>query len=144
MPKRAKQLARIARVRGIQHGLAAAAAARALREVESIETSLHRLAVLRDGARPEGGIVPGAMLAGIGELGARLDDARVAMNSAADRARDRLAAKESVRLTARIDEEAVTRLTERATRAEERLAERKRAAPRRPTTSFLEEDPSWN
>lgn len=126
MNARVRQLARFARVRTIQHNLAAAAAAEAQRQVESLEASIGKLVGLRDGMRAPGGVIPAAMLASTGEIMTRLDQARETVARSAAGARAQASLREATRLAARRNQESAERLTDKAARTAEAIAERKR------------------
>jgi hypothetical protein len=125
MNARVRKTGRFARVRMIQHSLAAIAAAKATQQVESLEASMVKLVSLRDGARPPAGVIPGAMLAGAGEIAMRLDAAREQVARSADAARARAARCQEARLLARRNEDIAERLKEATVKAVEGEAERK-------------------
>ena len=72
-----QQRARLARVRRIQHGLAASVAAAAADRVQLLEMNHERLRRMRSELQPIAGPTDGAALARMGELGMRLDGARL-------------------------------------------------------------------
>ena len=119
------QRIRIARVRRIQHTLAAAKSARAQDEVRSLETSAAHLARLRAGMAADHGTTNGAALAGLGELALRLDVARDGIGKSILNARAVAGTREDERLAAYRDQESAERLKERAAEAEARLAVRR-------------------
>lgn len=125
MNARVRQLARFARVRTIQHNLAAAAAAQAQRHAESLEASIGKLVGLRDGMQVPGGVIPAAMLASTGEIMMRLDEARETVARSAAGARTQASLREATRLAARRNQESAERLTDKAAKAAEAIAERK-------------------
>ena len=131
MSRLVRQRARIARVRAVQHNLAAGKAVRAFEELRGLESSSDRLATLRGGLEAGEGGTNGAMLAALGELAMRIDQARVGLVKTIDGARAQAAAVEMKRLAARRNQESAERLQQRAAQAEARLAERKAAVPRR-------------
>ena len=120
-----RQRARIARVRKLQHGLAAAAATRATAEADRMEETAARLAQVRDGLPVEA--VSGAALASLGELRGRLDTARAGLAMPIAAARRVAAAKEDKRQAARRDQEAAERLHADARAAADEAAERRLA-----------------
>lgn len=134
-----RQRARLARVRRIQHGLAATAAAQAKGEVRMLEDNVDRLARLRGGLGVGEGVTSGAYLSSLGELAMRLDKAREGLDRTIKGARAAADARETVRLAARRDQESAERLEQRAVSAAERLAERRAATPRRPRYRMTEQ-----
>ena len=125
MSRLVQQRGRLARVRRIQHNLAATAAARAAGEVSKLEASATRLAALRDGLVAGQGRCSGATLASIGELAGRLDQAREGLGRTLTGARTIAAHRETQRLAARREQESAERLEQRASTTADRLAERK-------------------
>lgn len=124
---------RFARVRALQHNLAAVAAHKAARQVEALEANIGKLVNLRDGMRAPEGIISATALASTGEIAMRLDEARATVAATAAGARQRAAAFQAARLAARQRQECADRLTEKAMKAAEREIERKRlqsGAPR--------------
>lgn len=119
------QRQRIARVRRIQHGLAASAAASAAGRVRSLELSRERLLQMRAELRPVEGPSSGQALAQMGELAMRLDSARLGLGPTIDSARSAAAMREAERLAARRDQESAEKLEDMAFRAAEELAEQK-------------------
>jgi hypothetical protein len=71
-----KQRARIARVRRLQHNMAASSAAAAAGQLRSLEVSRERLAQMRGELNPNEGTTSGAWLSAASELATRLDMAR--------------------------------------------------------------------
>jgi len=132
-----KQRAHIARVRRLQHNLAAASAAEAASRLQMLEVNQARLAAMRGELRAGQGIGDGAALARIGELAMRLDGARLGLGRSIDQARALAAARESARLTARRDQESADKLHQAATSAAAASADRRLQArgarPRRAT-----------
>lgn len=105
-----KSRGRLARVRKLQHGLAAVRAHQAAQQVEQLEVSRERLASLRAELSAEEGITDGAALSRRGELAMRLDAAHEGMVPAIMRARSMAEAEELARLAARIREESASKL----------------------------------
>ena len=128
MTPRVRKAERFARVRTLQHNLAAVTAHRAASQVDALEASIGKLVSLRDAMRPPEGIISGATLASTGEIAMRLDQARASVTVSAISARQRAAACHEARMMARRLQESADRLTEKATRAAERQAERKQMA----------------
>ena len=120
-----RQRARLARVRKIQHGLAATVAAAAAERVQLLETSRERLRQMRAELRPIEGATSGAALARMGELAMRLDSARFGLAPSIDAARSAASAKEQARVRARQDQESAERLEHAAARAAADMAERR-------------------
>lgn len=132
-----KQRARIARVRRLQHGLAASSAAAAMAEVRNLEVSSSRLAQMRGDLNPDEGMTSGAWLSAAGELAMRLDSARIGLAPTIDAARSAAQLKEQARLAARQNQESAERLEQAAANAVEQMFEtrmnkitRRRARPR--------------
>lgn len=132
-----KQRARIARVRRLQHGLAASSAAAAMAEVRNLEVSASRLAEMRGDLNPHEGATSGAWLSSAGELAMRLDSARIGLAPTIDAARSAAQLKEQARLAARQNQESAERLEQAAANAVEERFEtrmnkitRRRARPR--------------
>ncbi len=124
--------ARIARVRRVQHSLAAAAAARAEHQAVTLETSAQRLSQLRFSLAVGKGMSSGATLANLGELAMRLDDARHGLTDAIASARANAEQHAEVRLDARRRQESANKLEARAQAAlAEFLEKRAVASPRR-------------
>ena len=128
MNARVRKTLRFARVRTLQHNLAALAAHRAASQVDALESSIGKLVSLRDAMRPPEGIITGATLASTGEIAMRLDQARASVAVSAANARQRAAICHEARLAARRQQESADRLTEKATKAAERQIERKQMA----------------
>jgi hypothetical protein len=120
-----RQRARLARVRRIQHGLAATIAAQAAGRVQMLETSRERLRQMRSELRPVEGPTTGAAMARMGELAMRLDSARHNLGPTIDSARSAAMAREAERLAARRDQESAEKLEATALRVAEELAEQK-------------------
>ena len=123
--KAVKQRARIARVRRLQHGLAATTAAEAAGQLRDLVVSSERLAQLRGELGASEGETSGAWLACAGELAMRLDTARLGLATSIDHARSAAAAKEQLRVRARQEQESAERLEQAASRAAADLAERR-------------------
>ena len=120
-----RQRARLARVRKIQHGLAATVAAAAAERVQLLETSRERLRQMRAELRPIEGATSGAALARMGELAMRLDSARFGLAPTIASARDAAALRETERRAARRDQESAEKLRAAAIRAAEEAAEQR-------------------
>ena len=120
-----RQSARLARVRRIQHGLAATVAAQAAGRVQMLETSRERLRQMRCELRPVEGPTTGAAMARMGELAMRLDSARYNLGPTIDSARSAAAARETERRAARRDQESAEKLEAAALRVAEELAEQR-------------------
>ena len=120
-----RQRARLARVRRIQHGLAATVAAAAAERVQLLETSRERLRQMRAELRPIEGPTDGAALARMGELAMRLDSARHGLAPTIDSARSAAALRETERLAARRDQESAEKLKAAAIRAADEAAEQR-------------------
>jgi len=120
-----RQRARLARVRRIQHGLAASVAAQAAGRVQMLETSRERLRQMRSELKPVEGPTTGAAMARMGELAMRLDSARYNLGPTIDSARSAAAAREAERRAARRDQESAEKLEAAALRAAEDAAEKR-------------------
>jgi hypothetical protein len=120
-----RQRARLARVRRIQHGLAATVAAAAAERVQLLESSRARLGQMRTELKPVEGPTDGAALARMGELAMRLDSARIGLGPTIDSARSAAALRETERLAARRDQESAEKLEAAALRAAEHIAEQR-------------------
>lgn len=120
-----RQRARLARVRRIQHGLAATVAAQAAGRVQMLETSRERLRQMRSELRPVEGATTGAAMARMGELAMRLDSARYSLGPTIDSARSAAAARETERRAARRDQESAEKLEAAASRVAEEAAEQR-------------------
>ena len=118
-----KQRARIARVRRLQHGLAASSAAAAAAQVRTLEGNASRLAQMRGDLEPNEGTTSGAWLSSAGELAMRLDAARIGLTPTIDAARSAAQAKEQVRVAARQSQESAERLEQAAANAVEQMFE---------------------
>jgi hypothetical protein len=120
-----QQRARIARVRRLQHGLAASSAAAAAGQLRSLETSRDRLAQMRLELAAQEGETSGAWLSAAGELALRLEAARMGLTPTIDAARAAAAAKEQARLHARREQESAERLEQAAAEAADAARERR-------------------
>ena len=130
-----QQRARIARVRRIQHGLAASAAAKALGHVQLLEGNQQRLGAMRDGLGAEQGSTTGWALAGRGELTMRLEAARDSLGTTIAGARAAAGLREQARIGARRQQESAEKLEKQAVRAAEEAEAVRGAAPLRPRAS---------
>jgi hypothetical protein len=119
---------RIARVRRVEHVLAAGAAAAADAQLQTLEQSAARVLELRLSLTTGVGNLTSQTLAAQGELAHRLDLARFGLADAIVGARATVAAKSAERLDARIRQESAERLAERAGKAADILVERRAAA----------------
>ena len=120
-----KQRARIARVRRLQHGIAASSAAEAAGQLRSLEVSRARLAQIRSELNAEEGMTNGAFLSAAGELAMRLDHAGRGLATSIDAARDQAAAREQLRVVARKSQESAEKLETKALRAAVEAAEQR-------------------
>lgn len=121
----ADQRARIARVRHIQHDLAAADAAQAQGKVHALELNAEQIGRLRAELAPHLGTTSGATIGSIGELAQRLENAREGLERTIKSARIAAEAKERVRLAARIQQESADKLKDKAIAADEAAEERR-------------------
>jgi hypothetical protein len=128
----AAQRARIARVRRIQHGLAAVAAAKASGHVEMLELNSRRLKEMREGLAAAPGLTSGAALASRGELAMRLEGARDGLGRTISGARQAAALREAERIGARRDQDSAEELERRAATAVRKAEDRRAAALFRP------------
>lgn len=120
-----RQRGRIARVRRLQHGLAASSAAAAVGQLRNLETSRERLMQMRGELGASQGATSGALLSAAGELAMRLDAARLGLAPTIEAARSAAAAREQARLHARREQESAERLEQAAAAAAEASAERR-------------------
>lgn len=127
-----RQRARIARVRRIQHDLAALAAAKASGHVQMLETNQQRLKVMREGLAAAPGVTSGAALSSRGELAMRLEAARDGLGKTIDGARAAASLREKARVGARRDQESADKLQQKALSAVTRSEDRRNAALFRP------------
>ena len=118
-----KQRARIARVRRLQHGIAASSAAEAAGQLRNLQYSNDRLAQMRSELEAAQGETSGASLASAGELAMRLDQARLGLATSIDAARSAALAREQARIAARREQESAERLEQMAARAAAEHAE---------------------
>ena len=136
MTRLLRQRTRIVRVRRLQHDLAASAAAEAAGKVQQLETSSRRLAEMRNELSPATGATSGSGLARVGELAMRLDVARQGLGRSIDTARANAAHQETIRVSARRDQESAEKLEQAAKAAAEALAERQTLRASRPRARF--------
>ena len=122
-----RQRARMARVRRLQHNLAASRAAEAAGQLRQLEMSSERLAQMRRELVAGQGLATGAALASAGELAMRLDAARAGLGQTIEGARAAVAMREQARLHARREQESAEKLESAAWTAAEELADRKLA-----------------
>ncbi|WBO22115.1 hypothetical protein [Sphingomonas abietis] len=130
-----KRRERIARVRRVEHVMAAGAAAAAESQLESLENSAARVLDLRLSLTTGMGSMLSESLAARGELAHRLDIARFGLADAIAGARAVVATKAAERVEARIRQESADRLVTRAESDADALAERRAAAHVRSRTS---------
>ena len=121
------QRARVARVRRLQHQLAATAAASAADQVRALENNQQRLRQMRQGLGTEPGPTSGATLASRGELALRIEAARDGLSHSIVNASAAVRLREQARLRARRDQEAAAKL-ERQARSSDAQREEKRSA----------------
>jgi len=127
-----RQRARIARVRHIQHDLAAAEAAQAKDRVDTLRMNAEQLTRLRAELTPGVGMTSGAAMAAVGELALRIEKAREGLERTIESAKSVASAKDRVRLAARMQQESADKLKDKAAAAEEVLEERRISASIRP------------
>lgn len=127
-----RQRARIARVRRIQHDLAALAAAKASGHVQMLETNQQRLKVMREGLVAAPGTTSGSSLSSRNELAMRLEAARDGLGRTIDGARAAASIRERARIGARRDQESAEKLQQKALSTAERREDRRNAARFRP------------
>lgn len=120
-----RQRTRIARVRRLQHGVAATSAVAAAGQLKNLELSRERLARMRGELGAAEGATSGAWLSAAGELAMRLDAARLGLTPSIDAARAAAAAREQARLRARREQESAERLEQAAVSAAAEGAERR-------------------
>ncbi len=116
---------RIARVRRIEHVLAAGAAAAAEAQLANLESSEARLTDLRCSLSAMTGSFPAETLAARAELALRLDEARFGLGDAISAARATVAVRREERIEARKRQESANKLGERSARAAAQTAERR-------------------
>lgn len=127
-----RQRARIARVRKLQHELAALAVTQANGQVQQLELSHERLGSMRDVLTLQQGGTVGADLASRGELATRLDQARNGLVPSIANARANVERREIARLGARMKFESARKLEAKAIKSAEEADERRRMASHRP------------
>ncbi len=127
-----RQRARIARVRRIQHDLAALAAAKASGHVQALEGNQQKLKQMREGLSAAPGLTNGAALSSRGELAMRLEAAREGLGRTIVGARAAAALREKARIGARRDQESAEKLENKALSAAARTEDRRNAALFRP------------
>ena len=127
-----KQRARIARVRRIQHGMAALAATRAQDHVSALENNEQRLQQMRHALAAGTGASLGADLASRCELAMRLELAQQGLAKTIVGAKKTVALREQARMGARRDQESAEQLEARAASAAARKQDRRSAALFRP------------
>jgi hypothetical protein len=127
-----KQRARIARVRRIQHGLAALAVSRAQDHVQALEHNEERLKQMRLALAGAAGPCIGADLAGRAELAMRLEAAREGLAKTIVGAKKAMDVREQARIGARRDQESAEQLEARAASAAARKKDQRSAALFRP------------
>ncbi|RVT94655.1 hypothetical protein [Sphingomonas crocodyli] len=134
MKAMAERRARVARIRGAQHLLAAAEQSNADAKVAQLEMSVTRLAELRDSLTVPVGATSGAALQNRGELANRLDKARHSMGDAIASAKVLASQRAAERLEARQKQEGAEKLDARAGQALAAWLEQRSAVPfrRRP------------
>lgn len=123
-----KRRERIARVRRIEHVLAAGAAAAAENQLASLETSAARVLDLRLSLTTGVGSLLSESLAARGELAHRLDLARFGLADAIAGARAVVETRSAERIEARVRQESAERLVARAESDANALAERRASA----------------
>ena len=130
------QRARIARVRRIQHDLAALAAAKASGHVQMLENNSEKLQMMRQSLAATAGPTMGVTLASRGELAMRLEAARDGLGQTIAGARAAASMREKARIGARRDQESAEKLEEKALSAAARAEDRRSAALFRPRPSL--------
>jgi hypothetical protein len=123
-----KRRERIARVRRVEHVMAAGAAAAAEAQLQSLENSASRVLELRLSLTTGMGSMLSESLAARGELAHRLDVARFGLADAIAGARAVVATRAAERVEARIRQESADRLVTRAESEANALSERRAAA----------------
>lgn len=127
-----RQRARIAKVRRIQHDLAALAAAKASGHVQMLETNEQKLKLMREGLSAVPGLTLGATLSSRGELAMRLEAAREGLGQTIAGARAAASLREKARIGARRDQESAEKLEQKALSAAARAEDRRNSALFRP------------
>lgn len=130
------QRARIARVRRIQHDLAALAAAKASGHVQTLESNQKKLKLMREGLSAAPGLTSGAELSSRGELAMRLEAARDGLGRTIVGARAAASLREKARIGARRDQESAEKLEQKALSAAARAEDRRNNALFRPRPSI--------
>lgn len=128
----AKQRARIARVRRVQHLQAVGAAAVAEGRLVQLEGNAARLAAVRATLAQDVGATSGAALGNVGELAVRLDTVRAGLTGAIDSARDVVDLRTAARTASHIKREGAERLQVRAVAEMQALIEQRMTAAFRP------------
>ncbi len=123
-----KRRERIARVRRIEHVLAAGAASAAEAQLAGLESSEARLTDLRCSLSAMTGSFAAETLAARAELALRLDEARFGLSDAIVAARATVALRREERIEARKRQESAAKLGERSAQAAAQAAERRGAA----------------
>ena len=126
------QRARIARVRRIQHDLAALAAAKASGHVQLLEKNHDKLKTMREGLSASPGPTTGAELSSRGELAMRLESARDGLGRSIVGARAAASLREKARIGARRDQESAEKLERKALSATLKAEDRRNSALFRP------------
>ncbi len=127
-----RQRARIARVRRIQHGLAALAATKAQDQVQTLEGNEQRLKQMRQALSAATGSCSGADLASRCELAMRLEAAEEGLAKTIVGAKKTVAIREQARIGAWRDQESAEQLEQKAASAAARQQDRRSAAAFRP------------
>lgn len=123
--------ARIARVRTLEHRLAAARHVGAQREAQALAAIARRLATLNAGVGVGSGVVLGQSLSAISELSTRLGKAEASLAAPIRQAETHRAATDANRIAAHRKEQSALRLADKAT-ARERYERELRADADRP------------
>lgn len=123
-----KRRERIARVRRIEHVLAAGGVAAAETQLAHLESSESRLTDLRCSLSTMTGSFAAETLAARAELALRLDEARFGLIDAITAARATVELRRGERIEARLRQESADRLGERAAQAVAKTAERRAGA----------------
>lgn len=131
-----RQRARIARVRRIQHDLAALAAAKASGHVQMLEGNEQKLELMRRSLSAAPGLTLGVTLASRGELATRLENARDGLGQTIAGARAAASLREKARIGARRDQESAEKLEQKALSAAARAEDRRNSALFRPRPSI--------
>jgi hypothetical protein len=126
-----KQRARIARVRAIQHRIATGKSLQAQQNVRTMEENATQLERIRQGLSTGDGRTNSTTLASMGELGQRIDAARLGLGKSIVNALAVAALREDERIAAHRQQESADRLQDRASAAEAKAADRKQPILRR-------------